>query len=127
MVEMVKASVVGDLSSLYGKKIVHADSSLQNFSIELEGATGLSLEARGDKSELSLTATVVDSSSLPRLSEAVCSVDWSWIYGATVSEISVLSDTVRLSLQPVGPLSISLSVWQGSPFLAFQPFRPANK
>jgi hypothetical protein len=127
MVGTAKASVVGDLSSLYGKKVVRADSSLQNFSIEVEGAAGLSLEARGDKGQFSLTAAVVDSANLPRLSEAVCSVDWSWIYGSTVAEISVSSDSVRLSLQPVGPLTVSLSVWQGSPFLAFQPFRPSNK
>ncbi len=127
MAQSVNPTIVGNLSSLYGKKIVRAESSLQNFSVEVEGATGLNLQALNQSGRMFLSASVVDSSDLPKLSEAVCSVDWSWIYGSVVREIILATGTVRLNLQPVGPVNISLSVWQGSPFLAFQPFRPSNK
>ena len=30
---------------------------------------------------------------------------------------------LRLHLEPAGPLTVSAAVWQGSPFLAFQPYR----
>ena len=66
-------------------------------------------------------------SSLPQLEDAVCTVDWSWIVGSTVRAASLAEGRLRIELEPAGPLTVSAALWQGAPFLAFQPYRaPAS-
>jgi len=112
-----------DLASIQGLKIVSANSSLKNLSIRLENEIGLSLDAIADEDEIMVRLSVVKAEELASDSDAVCSVDWNWIYGSTVTSVKASSSVVRLQLSEVGPLTISVNLWQGSPFLSFQPFR----
>ena len=113
-----------DAASLVGAKVKRANSSLRNFAIELEDGRGISIEAVEDEGEPLITANIIQAESLPSLNEAVCSVDWSWIYANQIKQILVSSKMVRFQLHNVGPLNVSVGTWQGSPFLSFQPFRP---
>ena len=113
-----------EIKSLVGKKIAKASSSLKNFSIEFEGDSGLQMDALdGPK----ISARVVANKDLPIQTEAVCSVDWSWIYKAELKQISVDGPVVRLQLDGAGPLTVTAGTWQGSAFLGFQPYKPAAK
>ena len=116
-----------DVTSLIGKRIARADSSLKNFSVALNDGSGLQIDAVDEEGEARLLVTLPGADSLPNAKEAVCAVDWSWIYDSTIKNASVDSARVRLQMDPAGPLTISVSVWQGSPFLAFQPFKPPVK
>lgn len=107
-----------------GKRIKSATSSLSSFSIELEDGSALLANADRADGEPAIRVTSVAASSLPELADAVCSVDWSWICGSTLKKATLHSQQLKLELDPAGPLTISLAVWQGSPFLSFQPFRP---
>jgi hypothetical protein len=130
-------SVVGDIhptmqeieidrSSIVGAKLEAASSSLKNFAIKLPDGRGISIEARDVDGDPEISVSLVKASELPKLNEAVCSVDWSWIVGSTVSDITVSAKMVRFSFDPAGPLNVSVGTWQGSPFLSFQPFRPSK-
>ena len=55
--------------------------------------------------------------------DAVCAVDWGWIVGSTIAAASLADGTLRLTLDPAGPLTVSAATWQGAPLLAFQPYR----
>ncbi len=114
----------GEVKSLVGKKITKASSSLKNFSIEFEGENGLQLDAvDGPK----ISANVVANKDLPIQTEAVCSVDWSWIYTSELKQISVDGAVVRFQLDKAGALTVTAGTWQGSSFLGFQPYKPAAK
>jgi hypothetical protein len=115
-----------DVKSCVGASIVKAHSSLRNFAIELSDGRGLSIEAIDDGGDPLIESKLVPARDLPALNEAVCSVDWSWIYGFAVKQISVADKMVRMQLDTIGPLNVSVGTWQGSPFLSFQPFRPAK-
>ncbi|HEY9679816.1 MAG TPA: hypothetical protein V6C76_17570 [Drouetiella sp.] len=113
-----------DFSELIGKKIVRATSSLKNFSIEFEGSHGLQMDAvDGPK----ISAAVVDNTALPVPTEAVCAVDWSWIYGSTLKSLKVDPSVARLQLDAAGPLTVTAGNWQNSAFLGFMPYKPAAK
>lgn len=112
-----------DLASIQGLKIISANSSLKNFSIRFENEVGLSFDAIADEGDIMVQLRAVNAGELPLDSDAVCSVDWSWIYGSTVSSIKASSTIVQMQLSNVGPLSVSVNLWQGSPFLSFQPFK----
>jgi hypothetical protein len=109
-------------------KVVAAFSSLTTFSCELSNGKGVLVEAvgNGTASGAGVNVKVVESGALPREMDAVCRVDWTWIYGTSVKGFTTTSGGVRFDLSDVGPLTISAQVWQGKPFLAFQPFRPAK-
>ena len=62
--------------------------------------------------------------SLPALEEAGCAVDWSWIAGSLLRGARLAAGRLQLELDPAGPLTVSAALWQGRPFLAFQPYRP---
>ena len=111
-------------SAIKGLSILSAKSSLKNFSLVLEGGVGLSIEALSDDDSQVLRCSIIDLANLPKMEEAVCSVDWSWIYRSKVDQISISERTIKFVLNPAGPLTISVAVWQGSPFLSFHPFRP---
>lgn len=114
------------LSAIVGKSIARGDSSLGAFAVALSGDVGLLLEAVDRNGRPAIKASIVGVQELPRLSEAVCSVDWSWICNSTIKTVSVSDSAVRLLLEPVGPLTVAVAVWQGKPFLSFQPFKPAK-
>lgn len=109
---------------LKGKKIVSACSSLQNFSIEFESGLGLKIDAVEVNGEPTVSISVVDATALPKSADAVCSVDWSWIYSSAPRQFAVKSSVLRFDLDPVGSLVVSAGSWQGKPFLSFQPFKP---
>jgi hypothetical protein len=110
---------VASLTAIVGQKVLSANSSLKNFSMRLEG-TGLSLDAVAGPA---IDARLVPINQLSAEKEAVCAVDWSWILQSTVKNILVQNSSVRLELDPAGPLVIAASNWQGSPFLSFQPYK----
>ncbi len=116
--------MTNDVSTLIGKKIVKASSSLRNFSIELEGEYGLKIDANdGPK----IVVSVVANRDLPIQTEAVCSVDWSWIYNSSLKQVAVDPTILKLQMDAAGPLTVTAGNWQGSPFLGFQPYKPAAK
>lgn len=122
----VKASAQETLSSLSGRTVKAAFSSLTNFSCELDNGHGLIVEAVESASGPAVSLSLVNAAELPKESDAVCRVDWGWIVGSTVAAASANASALRLQLAPAGPLTISVNVWQGKPFLSFQPFRPAK-
>ncbi len=115
------------LDAIRGKKIVSAVSSLQNFSIEFESGIGLRIDAVQDEDECRLSTAVVEASTLPKSADAVCSVDWSWIYGTSARQVVDSGTMLRFDLDPMGPLIVAAGTWQGKPFLSFQPFKAPTR
>jgi hypothetical protein len=115
-----------DRSSVVGVKLEAANSSLKYFAIKLADGRGIAIEAKDVDGTPEIAVALVKASELPKLNEAVCSVDWSWICQSVVQDFTVSPKLVRFSLDPAGPLNVSVGTWQGSPFLSFQPFRPAK-
>ena len=109
---------------LTGKVIKSATSSLTNFSCEFADGTGLVLKAV-DAPQPWLSGEVVQADALPREADAVCKVDWSWIVGSAIRIAQISEKDAQLQLDKAGLLRISIQLWQGKPFLAFQPYRPA--
>jgi hypothetical protein len=109
-------------------KVIAAFSSLTTFSCELSNGKGVLVEAvDGDTADgAGVNVRVIESNSLPREMDAVCRVDWTWIYGSAIKGLVTTSGAVRFDLAEIGPLTISAQLWQGKAFLAFQPFRPAK-
>lgn len=114
------------LKQLKGRRIAAADSSLTCFAVKFEDGSAVLFEALGDAGDCFVGARVMGSSELPVVSEAVCSVDWGWIGGSAIDSTAFSGNQVSLTLSPAGPLSVSALLWQGKPFLAFHPFRPAR-
>lgn len=104
-------------------KIISACSSLQNFSIQFEKGVGLRLDANAEDGQPRIELSIVDAELLPKSTDAVCSVDWRWIYDSVPVQIAVGAAAVKFSLAPVGPLVVSAGSWQGKPFLSFQPYK----
>lgn len=113
-------------SLLEGKQIQNASSSLNRFVMKFADGSALLLEARGDAADPCVRATVVSAAELAEESEAVCRVDWGWICGSQIQSVDCRKELVAFQLQPAGPLRIAVNLWQGSPFLSFQPYRPAK-
>jgi hypothetical protein len=111
------------LAESIGRRVVGASSSLTFLSVELDDGHGLLAEARTDGATPTVGLVRMPASSLPRLEEAICTVDWSWIVDSTVRAATLAEGQLRLELEPAGPLTVSAALWQGSPFLAFQPYR----
>jgi hypothetical protein len=122
-----KSAAITGFEALAGKKLVSACSSLKNFSVEFESGIGLRIDAAMDEDEPVLQASVVQADTLPKSSDAVCSVDWRWIYGSTIKKFGVSSNVVRFELDQVGPLVVSAGVWKSESFLSFQPFKAPPK
>lgn len=116
-----------ELSKVSGLKVKRAASSLTSFAVELDDQLGLLFDAvTAENSATGVAVSVVAAKDLPKLHEAVCSVDWSWIENSTVTEVIPGSPAAKLRLEPVGVITVGSGVWQGKPFLSFQPFRPAR-
>jgi hypothetical protein len=113
-----------NLQPIIGRKIQAASSSLRCFTIALDDGHGLLVNAVN--AEEPLAAEVVTADKLPEQNEAVCSVDWGWIVGADIRQVRLFGDRLVLDLDPSGPLNVFTGVWQGSPYLAFQPYKPKS-
>lgn len=120
--------VAQSFENILDTKVVAACSNLTTFSCELSNGKGVVIEATGGATAGSagVKVDVVDAQSMPREMDAVCRVDWSWICGSAVKAIATTSGAVRFDLSDAGPLTISAQVWQGKPFLAFQPYKAAK-
>lgn len=112
--------------ALKGKVVQAATSSLKILAITFSDNTGLVLEAVGTGNTPSISSRVVDVKDLPVDSDAVCRVDWNWICSSTVNTLQSSKDSVRFVFEPAGPLTVAVQVWQGSPFLAFTPWKAAG-
>jgi hypothetical protein len=126
MTQGVQAQRSEALKAIIGKKVENASSALTSFAVKFDDGTGVIFDAVEPASP-TVSAKTVGASELPDLEEAVCSVDWGWICGSTVQDAQGLGPAVRLILSNAGPLSIGSALWEGKPFLSFQPFRPAKK
>jgi hypothetical protein len=111
------------LASLVGRRVASASSDLTRFAVALDDGRGLLAVAVGDAAAQHVALTVGPADALPALQEAVCTVDWSWIVGATLEAATLAEGQLRFALEPAGPLAVSALLWQGAPFLAFQPYR----
>ncbi len=122
-------------SELAGASLVSAASSLHSFGLNFADGRGLLLTAaveEGDSAmsiadELTIDSEIRPVIDMPKLAEAVCSVDWSWIYGAKLLAVSSLSGprgkTIVLKFDTVGPITVSVGAWEGKPFLSFMPYK----
>ncbi|MDP3510046.1 MAG: hypothetical protein Q8T09_18895 [Candidatus Melainabacteria bacterium] len=122
-------------SELAGATLASAASSLHSFGLNFADGRGLLLTAaveEGDSAmsiadELTIDSEIRPVSDMPKLAEAVCSVDWSWIYGAKLLAVSSLSGprgkTIVLKFDTVGPITVSVGAWEGKPFLSFMPYK----
>jgi hypothetical protein len=113
------------LAPLSGARVESASSSLTQFAVALDGSRGLLAEAVAHGEAAAVVVASPAAHTLPTLAEAVCAVDWTWIVGSTLRAAALTGGQLRLELEPAGPLTISAAMWQGAPFLAFQPYRPA--
>jgi hypothetical protein len=111
------------LAGLVGGRVARASSSLTAFALALEDGRGLLVEARGDGAP-AVAVSTPPAAALPALEEAGCAVDWSWIAGSLLRGARLAAGRLQLELDPAGPLTVSAALWQGRPFLAFQPYRP---
>ncbi|MGE3272475.1 MAG: hypothetical protein AB7P40_27265 [Chloroflexota bacterium] len=56
--------------------------------------------------------------------EAGCTVDWSWLQGLEVEAVTSDLQHMRVRFTNGLTLSIQAAVYQGKPFLAFDPWKP---
>ncbi|MBU6450660.1 MAG: hypothetical protein KGS72_02700 [Cyanobacteria bacterium REEB67] len=122
------AEAVFDPTALEGARIKAAQSSLDSFVVFFEDGRGLMLKATADEEECGISAAVLDANQIEAAADAVCAVDWSWIYGQNVLPGGVrasrgMHPTVRLTLSGVGTITIAVALWQGKPFLSFMPYK----
>lgn len=122
-------------SELAGATLVSAASSLHSFGLNFADGRGLLLTAaveEGDSAmniadELTIDSEIRPVNDMPKLAEAVCSVDWSWICGANLLAVNALSGprgkTIVLKFDTVGPITVSVGAWEGKPFLSFMPYK----
>lgn len=116
----------GTLEKLLGRSIKTANSSLKSFAIQFADGQGLLLEAGGTPDAPALLISAPPAEELPAARDAVCAVDWTWIYQSKVDNVAMAPTAVKFTLNPAGPLTVAVAFWQGSPFLSFQPFRPSK-
>ncbi|MFN8656054.1 MAG: hypothetical protein U0105_06920 [Candidatus Obscuribacterales bacterium] len=114
------------VQSAVGLKVKNAVSSLENLSVEFEGGQGILVSAQSDEGKPAILVEQMSADKLPRQPDAVCSVDWSWISQSTLAAATVKEGALRLELSPAGTVTVSVQFWQGKPFLAFQPYKPAK-
>lgn len=126
MTQGVQAGRNEALKGILGKTVDNASSALTSFAVRFTDGSGIIFDAVSAPGPM-VAARIVRAEELPNLEEAVCSVDWGWICGSSVSEAQDAGLAVRLQLSQAGPLTIGSALWEGKPFLSFQPFRPAKK
>lgn len=110
----------------YGQAVSFAESSLNTLAIGLDDGKCLLISAIEDDGEPLAQVTLIAQSQAPILNEAVCRVDWSWIVASKVLSVEAEENKVRLQLNPAGLLTVTAAIWQGKPFLGFQPYKQAK-
>jgi hypothetical protein len=116
--------------ALAGAKVTRAQSSLDSFALIFEDGRGLLMNGVAEDGECRISVKVLDGREIAPPAEAVCAVDWSWIYGQTVvpggvKQVSSIQGTaVKLTLTGVGTITVAAGIWQGKPFLSFMPYKP---
>lgn len=120
-------SLKNELDGILGTRVTRATSSLSAFALRLDNGRALLVEASGDAVAPYLGISTPSQSNLPEEKDAVCAVDWEWIYGSKISSVKLSEGALRLELEPAGPLTVAVHVWQGKPFLSFQPFKAPGK
>ena len=116
---------ISSTAALAGAKVKSAQSSLNSFGLIFEDGRGLLMNAVADENECLIDVKVLNASQITPPDEAVCAVDWSWIYGQSVlpggiKEISAINGSaVKLTLTQVGTITVGGGMWQGKPFLSF--------
>jgi hypothetical protein len=119
-------------AALAGAKIKSAQSSLDSFALIFEDGRGLLINAVTDEGESGISVKVLDSSEIAPPDEAVCAVDWAWIYGQAVvpdgvkESSGVNGASVKLTLTGVGTITVGSGIWQGKGFLSFMPYKPTK-
>ncbi len=122
---MEESKEIGKLKAcLIGKQIKQGTSSLKQFAIELTEEPAILLEADGDASCPTVSISAPPKSALPKIEEAVCLVDWSWLGGARIVNLTINDTRVILDLGELGPLTVTAAAWRGAPFLSFLPYKP---
>lgn len=114
-----------------GETIASCASALDVFCFWFKSGEGLVLKAEKDESdgivnEINIGIYTLGADAMPSPGQAVCSVDWSWIYNKEILSLdksSVPSPTVKLKLDNV-TITVSVGIWQGKPFLSFMPYKP---
>ncbi|MBK7749234.1 MAG: hypothetical protein IPI39_18510 [Candidatus Obscuribacter sp.] len=113
---------------LKGQKIVKAQSSLNAFAIYFASGKALLISAVDDELGPDVDFEVKGAGSVPEQNEAVCSVDWSWIYGKEVQSVSRgrggYGPSIRMDLGNNLVITTSVGIWDGKAFLSFMPFKP---
>lgn len=115
-------------NDLKGQKIVKAQSSLNAFAIYFASGKALLISAVDDELGPDVDFEVKGADSVPEQNEAVCSVDWSWIYGKEVQSVSRgrggYGPSIRMDLGNNLVITTSVGIWDGKAFLSFMPFKP---
>jgi len=118
--------------ALAGAKVKSAQSSLDSFALIFEDGRGLLINAVSDEDQCAIKVQILDARQIEPPSEAVCSVDWAWIYGQSllpdgVKESSGINGpSVKVTLTGVGTITVAAGVWQAKPFLSFMPYKPSK-
>jgi hypothetical protein len=119
------------LADLDGARVKSAQSSLDTFAVIFDDGRGLLVNAVVDEGECGISAKIVPAEDITPPSEAVCSVDWSWIYGQSVAAGGLkqsfgMTPTLKVNLTTIGTITVAVGVWQGKPFLSFMPYKPKS-
>jgi hypothetical protein len=56
--------------------------------------------------------------------EGGCAVDWSWLVGEKVAEVTNGLDTICFRFQGGRTFEVKALLWKGKPFLSFTPHAP---
>jgi hypothetical protein len=126
----ISASGTEAAKAASGETIASCASALDLFCFWFKSGEGLVLKAEKDDDgivdEINIGIYALSADAMPRPGQAVCSVDWSWIYGKEILSLdksNVPSPTVKLKLDNV-TITVSVGIWQGKPFLSFMPYKP---
>lgn len=108
---------------LKGKVVASASSSLSMFAVKFADGSGLLIESAGTPDNPLAEAKIVPADELPSIGDAVCKVEWDWITESKIESVHTMTGSVKIILDPAGPLSILAQVWKGSLFLSFMPYK----
>lgn len=117
----MNTEIPNKIEDLQGHSIEAAQSSLDCFFLKLDNGIGLILKP--NKTNAVIEVDVVSADQLPKLSEAVCAVDWSWICHSKIELVKASPNQIMFKLNPAGPLKVKSGVWQNKPYLFFEPYK----
>lgn len=126
--EILGTSQLELTQSLIGLSVIKALSSLRIFVLYFEDGRALVLDAvdAADALGPDIDCRVLPSAEVEAPDEAVCAVDWSWIYGKTLNSVERGSGgygpAIRLNLAGT-TVTTSVGLWEGKAFLSFMPYK----